>query len=71
MNLKEYIDINDISTLEFANLIGLDRAHTNMLILGHRVPSRRTALRIERITKGKIKAKDLLFPKDKEVINES
>lgn len=64
MQLYKYLELTDLTIKQFATILDIDRSYLNLIILGHRIPSKKLALRIEKATKGKIKAIDLIFPEE-------
>lgn len=65
MTLKEYLDKAQITYAFAARMMGISRRCMGYLMTEGYIPSRRVALKIEEFTKGHVKAKDLLFPKEK------
>jgi DNA-binding transcriptional regulator YdaS (Cro superfamily) len=59
MNLKSYIKSNDIQVTEFADLIGVKRNIVHRYLNGSSIPSRETARKIEEVTGGQVKAREL------------
>lgn len=56
--LAQYIESNGITKVAFAKSIGTSRFYIHDLISGRRAPSVKMMLKIEEVTKGRIKAKD-------------
>jgi len=59
MNLKEYLFRKDISRTDFAKLVGVTRQTIYKIICGT-TPTLDVALKIEEVTNGEVKCKDLL-----------
>jgi len=59
MNLKEFLDENDMSVAHFAAISEVTYSSIYAYIKGTTRPSRLIARRIEEVTKGKVLAKDL------------
>jgi DNA-binding XRE family transcriptional regulator len=60
MQVKNYIEKYNISQTDFANKIGISKTHVNLIIKGKRIPSVNLAKKIELLTKGKIRASEIL-----------
>lgn len=56
--LRNFITQNGHTEASFAALIGANQSTINRLLSGDRKPSLKTALSIEKATKGKVKAQD-------------
>ena len=64
MKIKEYLDKADMTYAFAARMIGVSRRCMGYIMTEGYIPSRKVALKIEEFTKGAVKAKDLLFPKE-------
>lgn len=62
MTLREYLFKKRLTQEQFAESVGLTRSHLSRIVSGALIPSRKTALKIEEVTKGKVTANELLFP---------
>ena len=60
MQVKDYIEKHNISQTDFANKVGISKTHVNLIIKGKRIPSVSLAKQIEILTKGKIRASEIL-----------
>jgi len=59
MTLREYLDKNAISPLEFSRLVNISNTAIYKYLKG-RKPQRRLAFQIEKATNGQVSAKQLL-----------
>lgn len=59
MKLKEYLDINDISPLEFAPLVGVKFVAVYNWLRGETIPRRLIARKIEEVTGGQVTAREM------------
>ena len=62
MKLKEWLQKEEISQVDFAKLIGVSQYYLSRIINGKNVPSRKLAMWIELYTKKQVIATELLFP---------
>ena len=60
MNLKKYLKGKNREA--FAAQIGTSKGYLNLIVCGARRPGANMALRIQRVTKGKVTIADALFP---------
>lgn len=60
VDLKTYLELKNIKTNEFADIIGVDSSTISRYIHWHRKPSLDIAQRIVKATKGKVTIEDLL-----------
>lgn len=60
MNLKEYLFRNDIMQKDFSTALGISYKTLWSIINGVRMPSLDIAVKIEEITHGVVKCKDLI-----------
>jgi transcriptional regulator with XRE-family HTH domain len=58
MRLKEWLEQKNLNQYEFAELVQAKQPMISQIINGHRRPSPELALRIEAVTKGKVKMRD-------------
>lgn len=58
MKFKEWIEVEGFKIDKIAEKIGISRQALSYLINGHHVPSLKVAVKIEKLTKGKVKCKD-------------
>lgn len=65
MTLKQFIEKYEISQSEMARRLDISLAHFRMLMLGQTAPSRKLAIRIEKITGGAITKEEAIFNFDK------
>ncbi len=65
MDLRTYLFHNRISVTDFSKILGCSRIHLSEIVNGRRIPSLMLAKAIERETKGKVKASELLKDKEK------
>lgn len=62
MTIKEWIKKNRITQTRFAQEMGVTRHYFNAIACGRVIPSRHVAFLIEKLTSGKVKAHEILFP---------
>lgn len=63
MDLGDYLESRNISEKEFAEMIGVTGTSVAQYLRGGRIPKLKTALLIEKVTKGKVKIADLIKEK--------
>jgi len=59
MKLLEYLEKANLSTEEFARIIGISTTGMFHYLAGRRRPSQKTAIKIEKATQGHVTVKDL------------
>ena len=59
MKLLEYLEKADLSTEEFARIVGVSSGCMFHYLAGRRRPSNKTALKIQKMSKGAVTVKDL------------
>lgn len=59
MDLKTFIELKSISQKEFADALGIAQSSLSNYLRGTRTVPLNVAVKIEEITKGKVKIKDL------------
>lgn len=64
MKLEDWQIKNKKTNRELASLLGIDVSLISHLKAGRRNPSSSLALRIEKLTRGKVLLKDLLLPRE-------
>ena len=62
MKLTRYLQQNNISYVDFANMIKCNHVYLSRIARGLQIPGERLALYIEVITKGQVTAKEILNP---------
>ena len=62
MKLSEYLKLNRMTQVKFAEIVGVSRPLITHIISCRRSPSVKLILQIEKVTKGMVKAEDLLNP---------
>ena len=62
MDLNTWIEKEDMSNIDLAKMIGVTDAYVSMLRNKKRRPSPEVAKSLEKISLGKLKFADLLFP---------
>ena len=60
MDLKTYLEQNNISYREFGTMIGVDHSQVSRWIRGHRLPSLPMAVAIEKATGGQVMPADFV-----------
>lgn len=60
MNLRDYLSMHRIAVTDFSELVDYSRTHISAIVNGKLKPSPKLARRIEKETKGEVKAEDLL-----------
>lgn len=68
MQLAKYLNDNDLSLVDFAELVDVDQSHLSRIIRGERQPSPKLMGRILQATNKKVKPNDFLpeaFGKDR------
>lgn len=60
MNLREFKEKSGLSLADIASALGITVGHASDIVNGKRNCSLRIAVEVERITKGKVKCRDLL-----------
>lgn len=60
MDLKTYLELKNIQLNDFADIIGVDSSTISRYIHWHRKPALDIAMRIEKVTKGKVTIEDLM-----------
>jgi transcriptional regulator with XRE-family HTH domain len=60
MDLREYLKLNKIKQKNFADDVGISEAYISLILSGRRMPSVPVALQIEKASKGKVRAIDIL-----------
>lgn len=58
MTLEDYLDDQDMTQREFAELLGVTHQAVNQWLRGRRFPRRELIVKIEKITGGKVKPSD-------------
>lgn len=61
MNIKDYMNKKEISVAVMTELLDISAAHLRMLMSGSSAPSRKLALKIEKISNGEISKEDAIF----------
>lgn len=61
MTLREWLKKNNLTQLEMAKDIRVDRSYLSSIIAGSKIPARATALKIEKYTNGKITLANILI----------
>jgi transcriptional regulator with XRE-family HTH domain len=61
MMLKDYLRVYNISQKDFSKLVDISKSALSNYIRGIREPKLEIALRIVKVTKGKVSLKELLF----------
>lgn len=67
MDLKKFLTTNSIDMTSFAAMVGCKQPHVSLVCAGHRRPSPRLALKIERATHGHVTVMELLYPDNPEM----
>jgi len=60
MKLKKYLNDNGIARQSFAKSINVSYGYLNQIMSGHRNAGLCIAVKIEKVTKGKVRCKDML-----------
>lgn len=64
MLLKDFLDKEQIMYQDFAKDLGVSRVYFYHLLSGHRKVSKKMAVKIELLTKGKVTRMEALYPED-------
>lgn len=59
MDITSYLEKHKMTRRQFAHLIDVHEGEVSYYVTGYRVPRERTALKIQKKTKGEIKVADL------------
>lgn len=62
MRLRKYLDRNGLTQTKFAESLDVSGVYFNKIVNGKRTPSKKLALKIEQMTGGKVRLRELLFP---------
>ncbi|MDP6779428.1 MAG: helix-turn-helix transcriptional regulator [Candidatus Latescibacteria bacterium] len=62
MYLRQYLDRNELTTVEFGKKCGLSQAYIWQIAKGHRRPSPKVAKRIEAATRCVVSVLELMYP---------
>lgn len=63
MHLREYLEINNLSTREFARRLGISSTIVQQIAYHNKSMRKETALKIEAFTRGKVSFLELMLPK--------
>ena len=62
MNLKKFLNKNNLTQREFSEILNIHYMHLNMILKKKRRPSPELALKIEKATSGEVTVMELLYP---------
>lgn len=62
MTLQEFIEQSSLTQRALAEKLNIGFRYLNGIIKGYYIPSRQLALKIEKLSQGKVSAQELLFP---------
>ena len=60
MKLRDYLESRNLSSKEFAKLVGISAASVDNYLAGRRTPTLKIARKIEEITHGRVRCMDLV-----------
>ena len=64
MLLREFLDKEQIMYQDFAKDLGVSRVYFYHLLSGHRKVSKKMAVKIEDLTRGRVSRMEALYPED-------